>query len=238
MHLESEEDKKVGKLFEDTKYTGLIAKLKRDGIPSYTGNQVTICIPSPTISSATPFSAGTFIPGSSQAYGPSGSSAHAPTAAGTAAQGAGGHVPSGPGAGHITAPGAGGNFSSASKVGHTGAGHTAAPGAGHTTAPGAGAHFPSSPGAGHTGSPGARPTAIPGAGAHTSSAPGRGHTVVSSSASPAKFPGGGTAGVATPTPVPAKTNVVKSITYEWAPPGINQSLVSLHVSKVMLIYDS
>ncbi|KAA0724441.1 Testin [Triplophysa tibetana] len=147
VQLESEEDKKVGKLFEDTKYTGLIAKLKRDGLPSYRGNQVTICIPSPTISSATPFSVGTFIPGSSQAYAPSGPSAHDPTAAGTAAQGAGGHVPSGPGAGHITAPGAG-----------------------------------------------------------------------------AKFPGGGTAGVPTPTPVPAKTNVVKSITYEWAPPGINQSL--------------
>ncbi|KAI7812030.1 testin [Triplophysa rosa] len=215
VQLESEEDKKVGKLFEDTKYTGLIAKLKRDGIPSYRGNQVTICIPSPTISSSTPFSAGTFIPGSSQTYGPSGQSAHAPPAAATAAQGAGGHVPSGPGAGHITAPGAGGNFSSAPK-----AGHTAAPGAGHTTAPGAGAHFPSAPGAGHTASPGARPTAIPGAGAHIPSAPGTGHTVVSSS----KFPGAGTAGVATPTPVPAKTNVVKSITYEWAPPGINQSL--------------
>ncbi|XP_054475721.1 testin [Anoplopoma fimbria] len=42
----SEENKKVGKLFEDTKYTGLIAKLKTDGIPSYKGNMVTITLPS------------------------------------------------------------------------------------------------------------------------------------------------------------------------------------------------
>uniref|UniRef100_A0A3Q3JI58 PET domain-containing protein n=1 Tax=Monopterus albus TaxID=43700 RepID=A0A3Q3JI58_MONAL len=32
--MNSEEDKKVGKLFEDTKYTRLIAKLKTDGIPT------------------------------------------------------------------------------------------------------------------------------------------------------------------------------------------------------------
>lgn len=223
VQLESEEDKKVGKLFEDTKYTGLIAKLKRDGIPSYSGHQVTICIPSPTISTATPFSAGTFIPGSSQTYAPSGPSAHAPPAAAPGA----GHVPSGPGtghtvapgAGHIAAPGAGGNFSSA-----PGAGHTGAPGAGYTTGPGAGTHFPSAPRAGHMAAPGTGHTAVPGAGAHIPPALGTGHTVVSSSASLAKFPGAGTTGVATPTPVPAKTNVVKSITYEWAPPGINQSL--------------
>ncbi|KAF3855273.1 hypothetical protein F7725_023328 [Dissostichus mawsoni] len=42
----SEENKKVGKLFEDTKYTGLIAKLKTDGVPSYRGNMVTISMPS------------------------------------------------------------------------------------------------------------------------------------------------------------------------------------------------
>lgn len=45
--MNSEENKKVGKLFEDTKYTGLIAKLKTDGIPSYQGNMVTITLPSP-----------------------------------------------------------------------------------------------------------------------------------------------------------------------------------------------
>ncbi|XP_031135569.1 testin [Sander lucioperca] len=46
VQMNSEENKKVGKLFEDTKYTGLIAKLKTDGIPSYQGNMVTITLPS------------------------------------------------------------------------------------------------------------------------------------------------------------------------------------------------
>uniref|UniRef100_A0A3Q3ATI4 Testin n=1 Tax=Kryptolebias marmoratus TaxID=37003 RepID=A0A3Q3ATI4_KRYMA len=40
----SEENKKVGKLFEDTKYTGLIAKLKTEGVPGYQGNMVTITL--------------------------------------------------------------------------------------------------------------------------------------------------------------------------------------------------
>uniref|UniRef100_A0A3B4UX44 Testin n=1 Tax=Seriola dumerili TaxID=41447 RepID=A0A3B4UX44_SERDU len=43
--MNSEENKKVGKLFEDTKYTGLIAKLKTDGIPSYKGNMMTVTLP-------------------------------------------------------------------------------------------------------------------------------------------------------------------------------------------------
>lgn len=38
--MNSAEGKKVGKLFEDTKYTGLIAKLKTDGFPAYKGNTV------------------------------------------------------------------------------------------------------------------------------------------------------------------------------------------------------
>ncbi|XP_034391506.1 testin [Cyclopterus lumpus] len=46
VQMNSEENKKVGKLFEDTKYTGLIAKLKTDGIPSYSGSMVTITLPS------------------------------------------------------------------------------------------------------------------------------------------------------------------------------------------------
>uniref|UniRef100_A0A3Q0SY67 Testin n=1 Tax=Amphilophus citrinellus TaxID=61819 RepID=A0A3Q0SY67_AMPCI len=45
--MNSEENKKVGKLFEDTKYTGLIAKLKTEGIPDYQGNMVTITLPIP-----------------------------------------------------------------------------------------------------------------------------------------------------------------------------------------------
>uniref|UniRef100_UPI003AADA9D2 testin n=1 Tax=Centroberyx gerrardi TaxID=166262 RepID=UPI003AADA9D2 len=47
VQMNSEENKKVGKLFEDTKYTGLIAKLKTDGIPTYKGNMVTISLASP-----------------------------------------------------------------------------------------------------------------------------------------------------------------------------------------------
>uniref|UniRef100_A0A3Q2CNL2 Testin n=1 Tax=Cyprinodon variegatus TaxID=28743 RepID=A0A3Q2CNL2_CYPVA len=52
--MNSEENKKVGKLFEDTKYTGLIAKLKTDGIPRYQGNMVTITLPSPTTAHTVP----------------------------------------------------------------------------------------------------------------------------------------------------------------------------------------
>ncbi|KAJ8381853.1 hypothetical protein SKAU_G00026310 [Synaphobranchus kaupii] len=36
------EDRKVGRLFEDTKYTGLMAKLKKDGVHSYRGTMVTL----------------------------------------------------------------------------------------------------------------------------------------------------------------------------------------------------
>lgn len=81
VQLETEENKKVGKLFEDTKYTGLIAKLKRDGIPSYRGNQVTISISDATVSTATPVPAASLIPGSSQFSAPSAQPAYSPPAA-------------------------------------------------------------------------------------------------------------------------------------------------------------
>uniref|UniRef100_A0A667GFH7 PET domain-containing protein n=1 Tax=Lynx canadensis TaxID=61383 RepID=A0A667GFH7_LYNCA len=42
--LSNEEDRKVGKLFEDTKYTTLIAKLKTDGIPMYQRNVMILTI--------------------------------------------------------------------------------------------------------------------------------------------------------------------------------------------------
>lgn len=45
VQMDSEENKKVGKLFEDTKYTGLMAKLKRDGIPGQQANTVTLSVP-------------------------------------------------------------------------------------------------------------------------------------------------------------------------------------------------
>uniref|UniRef100_A0A3Q2Y5X5 Testin n=1 Tax=Hippocampus comes TaxID=109280 RepID=A0A3Q2Y5X5_HIPCM len=47
VQMNTEENKKVGKLFEDTKYTGLIAKLKTDGVPVYRGNAVTITLGGP-----------------------------------------------------------------------------------------------------------------------------------------------------------------------------------------------
>ncbi|XP_071387064.1 testin [Centroberyx affinis] len=57
VQMNSEENKKVGKLFEDTKYTGLIAKLKTDGIPTYKGNMVTISLASPATAYVVPPSA-------------------------------------------------------------------------------------------------------------------------------------------------------------------------------------
>ncbi|KAM8861203.1 testin [Synchiropus picturatus] len=57
VQMNTEENKKVGKLFEDTKYTGLIAKLKTDGIPSYQGNMVTITLPTPATAYTVPASA-------------------------------------------------------------------------------------------------------------------------------------------------------------------------------------
>ncbi|KAM3869871.1 testin [Diretmus argenteus] len=57
VQMNSEENKKVGKLFEDTKYTGLIAKLKTDGVPTYKGNMVTISLASPATAYVVPPSA-------------------------------------------------------------------------------------------------------------------------------------------------------------------------------------
>lgn len=63
VQMNTEENKKVGKLFEDTKYTGLIAKLKKDGIPSYKGNMITITLPSPaTAHVIPPIASATLVP--------------------------------------------------------------------------------------------------------------------------------------------------------------------------------
>lgn len=170
----------MGKLFEDTKYTGLIAKLKRDGLPSYRGNQVTFSIPVAAISTATPVSPSTFVPGSSQTSTPRAFTAHAPPVGATAAPGAAIHSPAAPGVA-IHSP----------------------------AAPGAAIHSPPAPATGRI------------------AASGTGHTA----AIPSKGPGAATTVVPTPTAVPAKTDVVKSVTYEWAPPGINQSMVTLLILK-------
>ncbi|KAI1888589.1 hypothetical protein AGOR_G00186720 [Albula goreensis] len=60
VQLDSAEDRKVGRLFEDTKYTGLIAKLKKDGVPSYRGNAMTVSVvpASSAYASVVPGSAG------------------------------------------------------------------------------------------------------------------------------------------------------------------------------------
>uniref|UniRef100_A0A3B4X3D0 Testin n=1 Tax=Seriola lalandi dorsalis TaxID=1841481 RepID=A0A3B4X3D0_SERLL len=66
--MNSEENKKVGKLFEDTKYTGLIAKLKTDGIPSYKGNMMTVTLPASATAYIVPPSAtSTVVPPSARA---------------------------------------------------------------------------------------------------------------------------------------------------------------------------
>ncbi|KAM9815710.1 testin [Syngnathus typhle] len=65
VQMNSEENKKVGKLFEDTKYTGLIAKLKTDGVPVYRGNAVTITLGGPaTAQTVLPGTAHTVLPAS------------------------------------------------------------------------------------------------------------------------------------------------------------------------------
>lgn len=55
--MNTEESKKVGKLFEDTKYTGLIAKLKKDGVPSYNADTMAVTLPSPATAHVIPPSA-------------------------------------------------------------------------------------------------------------------------------------------------------------------------------------
>lgn len=81
--MNSEENKKVGKLLEDTKYTGLIAKLKTDGLPSYQGNMMTITLPTPATAYILPPSASSTIVPPSAAAGsvqPAGASAAASSA--------------------------------------------------------------------------------------------------------------------------------------------------------------
>lgn len=84
--MNSEENKKVGKLFEDTKYTGLIAKLKKDGVPSYKGNMITITLPSAATAHVIPPSASSTLVPPAAAAGvvqPAGAAAGAAAAAAT-----------------------------------------------------------------------------------------------------------------------------------------------------------
>ncbi|XP_026878049.2 testin isoform X1 [Electrophorus electricus] len=155
VQLQSEENQKVGRLFEDTKYTGLIAKLKRDGVPTYRGNQVTISIATPAVGTAVPVpaavTAAVLVPGIAATPGAPSGPAHEPPS------------------GHAHSP------------------------------PSATAHGASF---------------VPAPGAHSGPTPG---------APAAHAPGAGTA-PAIPAVMPARKDVVKAITYEWAPPGVNPSL--------------
>ncbi|CDQ55997.1 unnamed protein product [Oncorhynchus mykiss] len=142
VQMNSEDDRKVGKLFEDTKYTGLVAKLKTDGAPTYKGNQVTFSIsPSPMSATSVPYSPHTV-----------------PANAGYGAEGGAGAVPgSGAGAGYGASAGAGAGPATMSKPGAI------------------------------------RPNA------------------------------------ASVNVVPVRKDAVKSVTYEWAPPGVKQYMAVRYI---------
>ncbi|XP_070294484.1 testin [Salvelinus sp. IW2-2015] len=122
VQMNSDDNRKVGKLFEDTKYTGLIAKLKTDGVPTYKGNQVTFSI------SASPIS-GTAIPYSPQ-------SAHNVPANAGYGDGAGYVAGTGPRAGAGNGSGAGAGAGAGASYG---AGTGGGAGAGPATMPKPGA---------------------------------------------------------------------------------------------------
>uniref|UniRef100_A0A8C5EUU9 Testin n=1 Tax=Gouania willdenowi TaxID=441366 RepID=A0A8C5EUU9_GOUWI len=96
--MNSEENKKVGKLFEDTKYTGLIAKLKTDGVPSYQSKMVTITLPSSAMAyTIPPSTASTVVPPSAHPAASSGATPPTSTPQGHPPQGhpSQGHPPQG-----------------------------------------------------------------------------------------------------------------------------------------------
>ncbi|XP_017330144.1 testin [Ictalurus punctatus] len=193
VQMQTEENQKVGRLFEDTKYTSLIAKLKRDGVPSYQGNQLTITISSPAIGTAVPVPvagiAGTVSPANSQGV-PGHGGPSVPGHGGPSVPGHGG--PSVPGHGSPGGPSVGGQSVPSQ-------GPPSVPGKGAPTAPGKGA--PSAAGQGFPSVPGASFAA--------------GHGIPS--AAPV-------APAITPAAVAAKKDVVKAVTYDWAPPGVDQKL--------------
>ncbi|KAG7329525.1 hypothetical protein KOW79_007699 [Hemibagrus wyckioides] len=209
VQLQTEENQKVGRLFEDTKYTSLIAKLKKDGVPSYQGSQLTITISTPAVGTAVPVAvagtAGTVspvyshgVPGQDAPFVPGQGAPSVPSHGAPSVPSYG--APSVPGHGTPSVPAHG-----APSVPHKGA--PSAAGQGFPSVPGQGA--PSVP---HKGAPSAAGQGFP-------SAPGgsfaAGHGIPS--AAPV-------ATAVTPAAVAAKKDVVKAVTYEWAPPGVNQKL--------------
>uniref|UniRef100_A0A674EI94 Testis derived transcript (3 LIM domains) n=1 Tax=Salmo trutta TaxID=8032 RepID=A0A674EI94_SALTR len=214
VQMNSDDNRKVGKLFEDTKYTGLIAKLKTDGVPTYKGNQVTFSISaSPISGTAVPYSPQSAhnVPanagyGDGAGYG-SGAGAGAGYGAGVGA-GTGAGVGAGYGAGAGTGAGVGAGVGAG-----YGAGTGAGVGAGYGAGTGAGV------GAGYGAGTGARVGAGTGAGVGAGAGTGGG-------AGPATMPKPGairaTAVSANVVPVRKDAMPMKSVTYEWAPPGVKQ----------------
>ncbi|XP_047658504.1 testin isoform X2 [Tachysurus fulvidraco] len=241
VQLQSEENQKVGRLFEDTKYTSLMAKLKRDGVPSYQGSQLTITISTPAIGAAVPVAvagtAGTVSPVYSQGVpgydAPSVPHKGAPTAAGhgaPAVHGQGAPAVHGQGAPAVHGQGAPSiHGQSAPSVHGQGApsvhgqgapsvhgqGAPSVHGQGAPSVHGQGAssiHGQGAPSVAHKGAPSATGQGFP-------SVPGgsiaTGHGIPSAPS---------VAAAVTPAAVAAKKDVVKAVTYEWAPPGVKQKL--------------
>ncbi|XP_029552956.1 testin [Salmo trutta] len=114
VQMNSEDNRKVGKLFEDTKYTGLVAKLKTDGTPTYKGNQVTFSISSsPMSATAVPYSPHT-VP--ANAGSGAGAGSWGGVGAGAVA-GSGARNSAGAGAGYGASAGAGAGPATMSKPG-------------------------------------------------------------------------------------------------------------------------
>ncbi|KAJ8002733.1 hypothetical protein DPEC_G00162010 [Dallia pectoralis] len=194
VQMQSDDDRKVGRLFEDTKYTGLIAKLKTDSVPTYQSSQVTFSISaSPMAATGVPYS----FPYDNTVAATAGSGYEPGPGAGAGfGPGAGGMPGAGTGAGTGFGPGAGGKPGAAAGFG---AGAGATPGTGPTTGPdaGAGTRF----GAGSGGGASAGPTIVP--------------KPVAASAMPAN--------------VVKDTTPMKSVTYEWAPPGVKQYMAMRYI---------
>ncbi|KAK2838361.1 hypothetical protein Q7C36_013175 [Tachysurus vachellii] len=238
VQLQSEENQKVGRLFEDTKYTRLMAKLKRDGVPSYQGSQLTITISTPAIGAAVPVAvagtAGTVSPVYSQGVpghnAPSVPYKGAPTAAGHGAptvHGQGAPSVHGQGAPSVHGQGAPSVHGQGAPTVH-GQGAPSVHGQGAPSVHGQGApsvHGQGAPSVHGQGAPSvAHKGALSGIGQGFPSVPGgsfaTGHGIPS--APPV-------AAAVTPAAVAAKKDVVKAVTYEWAPPGVNQKLALLYM---------
>ncbi|KAM9471244.1 testin [Clarias gariepinus] len=234
VQLQTEENQKVGRLFEDTKYTGLIAKLKRDGVPSYQGGQLTVTISTPAVGTAIPVPVAGNASTVSPAYSQSIPGHGAPSAPGHAGHGA----PSAPGHGAprswprrppfrprprrppatATAPPPPPATGAPSAPGH---GAPSAPCHGTPCIPGHGA--PSGHTApfisGHGAPPVAQKGTLSPAGQGVPSVPGASFAAGQGVPFPAPV-----AAAVTPAPVAAKKNVVKAVTYDWAPRGVAQNL--------------